>query len=243
MVFSEINKEEFKILEDKMKNGNFYQTTSWAELKGQNGWESYYVAVYEKDKPLGICLLLAKKFLDRYLFYAPRGPIVDYNDDKLLDFFLENIKEFILSKKGFVLKIDPYVEYQQHDKEGNIVDELKNDKFIDKLISLKFRHRGFTVGYTDEAQFRWSYALDIKDKKEEDLYIDMNDRCKRCLKISRKYPLIMKDVTDENITDFKGIMEHTARRQKHYDRSIEYYNNLKKYLGNRVKMVIIYLDK
>jgi lipid II:glycine glycyltransferase (peptidoglycan interpeptide bridge formation enzyme) len=55
--------------------------------------------------------------------------------------------------------------------------------------------------------------------------------------------LVTVDVNDDNIDDFKAIMEHTAVRQNHFDRSKEYYLSLKKNLGDRVKMIIIYLDR
>ncbi len=60
------------------------------------------------------------------------------------------------------------------------------------LKQLGYQHRGFTVGYTDEYQARWSYALNIKDKSMEDLYNDMHTRAKRSIKKYQKYPLEAK---------------------------------------------------
>ena len=189
MEFRELTCEEFKKIEKKQKKYNFYQTVSWANVKKTTGWESYYVGVFDGKKNLGIALLLAKKILNKKMFYIPRGPLLDYDDFSLLEFFFNNLKLFVRSKGGFTIKIDPYILYQEHDRDGNPIGE-SNDKIISQLKSLGFVHRGFTIGYTDEAQFRWSYVLNIKDKKFDDLKKDMNQRCRRCLKMCYKYPLI-----------------------------------------------------
>jgi len=71
----------------------------------------------------------------------------------------------------------------------------------------------------------------------------MDQRCRRCIKKSENYPLEIVEVNDNNIKDFKEIMEHTANRQNHFDRTIEYYQKLKQELGDKSKLLIIYLDK
>ena len=73
MEFRELTCEEFKKIEKKQKKYNFYQTVSWANVKKTTGWESYYVGVFDGKKNLGIALLLAKKILNKKMFYIPRG--------------------------------------------------------------------------------------------------------------------------------------------------------------------------
>ena len=54
----------------------------------------------------------------------------------------------------------------------------------------------------------------------------MDQRCRRCIRKAEKYPLELVSVNNNNIKDFKDIMEHTANRQKHFDRKLEYYKIL-----------------
>ena len=42
-----------------------------------------------------------------------------------------------------------------------------NRQVIDNLIKLGYKHHGFTTGYTDEIQLRWSYYLDINRSIED----------------------------------------------------------------------------
>ena len=98
------------------------------------------------------------------------------------------------------------------------------------------------VIYSNDIQFRWSYCLDI-DKSMDELIEEMDQRCRRCLRKAEEYPLIIEDVTDETIKEFKDIMMSTAIRQKHVDRSIEYYSSLDKKLKDKSRLVIAYLDR
>ena len=243
MEFVELTSEEFSKVCDSFKGNSFYQSISWANIKSNTGWISYYVGVKNKEKIVACSIILGKKlYLNKYLYYAPRGMLLDYNDSDLLKFFVNNLKSFLKKKNGVVFKIDPLVEYQDHDKDGNIIGDKSNKNIVDDLFSLGFKHHGFSVGYTDELQFRWSYGLDITTSMDE-IQKNMDQRCRRCIRKYEKYPLKVMDVNDDNIQDFKGIMEHTASRQNHFDRSIDYYKSLDTEFGDRSKLIIIYLDR
>lgn len=244
MEFVELNKEEFNSVCDRLEGNSFYQSCAWAKIKESTGWIHYFVGVKKESEIIACSLVLGKNIcLNRYMYYAPRGLLLDYNNYEVLEFFTKEIKKFLLNKGGIVLKIDPLISYRHHDNRGNLIsDHFSNQKIVDSLIQLGYKHRGFTIGYSNEAQFRWSYCLDIR-KSDEELFKGMDQRCRRCIRKYEKYPLVMKDVCDDNIYDFKNIMEHTAKRQNHFDRSLEYYSKIKQEFGDRVKMIIIYLDK
>lgn len=244
MKFIELTINEFDKVSNKFTGNSFYQNSKWAKLKEHTNWDSYYVGVKKGNKIVACSLILGKKvFLNKFLYYAPRGMLLDYNDLELLTYFVNEIKKFLIEKNGIIFKIDPLIEYKKHDKLGNyLLDDFSNQTIVDNLINLGFIHHGFTKGYTEEVQFRWSFCLDI-NKSKKAIFNNMNQRCRRCIKKSKKYPLEIVEVTNDNIKDFKDIMEHTANRQNHFDRDIEYYRKLQEELGDKSKLLIIYLDK
>ena len=242
--FIELSKKEFKKIENELPGSSFYQTTNWAELKELTGWNSCCLGIQENNKIIAATLILYKSmFLGKKMFYAPRGYLMDFNDIELLDFFTNELKKYIKNNNGILLKIDPMVEYQHHDKYGDVIDDnfSKNDLYS-YLCDLGYKHRGFTIGYSSELQFRWTFCLNI-DRTKEEILKTMDQRCRRCIRKYEKYPLKTVDVDNNNIDDFKAIMEHTAIRQNHFDRSKEYYLNLLNSFGDRIKMIIIYLDR
>ena len=242
--FVELSKDEFFKVENDLPGNSFYQTTDWANLKKITGWDSCYVGIMDNKKIVAASLLLSKNmFFGKKMFYAPRGYLMDFDDKELLELFSTEIKKYVKKNNGIFVKIDPLVEYKYHDKNGDVIDgDFSNEDLYNLLKKLGYKHKGFTIGYSSELQFRWSYCLDI-NRDKEDIFKEMDQRCRRCIRKYEKYPLKMVDVNEKNIDDFKAIMEHTAIRQNHFDRSKDYYMSLKDNLGDRVKMVIIYLDR
>jgi len=243
MEFKILTEKEFSKIENKFENSTYYQTVAWAKLKKINGWDAHYVGVKNNNKYVACALILSKKILGNFkMFYSPRGLLLDYNDIELLNFFIEKLKIYIKKEKGFLLKIDPCIEYQIRDNDTNVISDNNNGEIVNNLIKLKFKHYGFTKDYTRETQYRWTYYLNV-DKSWDELKINMNKRCKRCINKQEKYPLTLVEVNKENIIDFKKIMEHTSVRQKHFDRSLDYYKKLQEVLEDRIQLNIIYLDK
>ena len=123
---------------------------------------------------------------------------------------------------------------KEKDKQGHIAYQ--------NIIDNNYRHLGFTKGYGTETQFRWSYCLNIENKTIDDIIKKLKTSARGWIRRSQKYPLITKEVKEENLDDFKMVMEHTAERQNHFDRSRNYYQMLQKEFANRCKMLIVYLD-
>lgn len=248
MKFVELTKEEFKNIENTMPGATYYQTTAWANIKKTNGWEAYYVGVKnDKEKIIGASLILARKiFLNKKIFYAPRGVLIDYNNIELLDFFINNIKNFVKERNGFFFKMDPLVEYKHHNSAGDVIDDgFSNEELHKHLLKLGFVHKGFRTGYVDDLQYRWSYAIDIGGKTYDEVFESFSSKGRGHIRKACKYPLIMEDVNDKNIIDFKAITEHTAERHNHFDRTLDYYKSLISNFKdeNRIKVFVLYLDK
>lgn len=244
MEFIELDSKAFDEVCIKFDGNSFYQTSAWALIKNNTGWNYNYVGVKNNDEIVACSLILGRKiYFNHYLYYAPRGVLCDYNDYEVLNFFIDNIKIFLKKKNGILFKIDPLIEYKHHDINGNYInDGFSNQSIIDNLKKLGFKHHGFTIGYSEEAQFRWSYCLNI-DKDYDELLQGMNQRCRRCIRKSSKYPIDIREVNDDNINDFKSIMQDTANRQNHFDRDISYYKLLDSKFNRDSKLVIAYLNR
>lgn len=247
MEFVVLKEDEFKKVQDSFLGNTYLQTVEWAHIKKQNGWEAYYVGVKEDDKLIVASLLLARKvLLGRKIFYASRGLMGDYHDEKVLDFFVNNIKIFVKEHGGFLLKIDPLVELFHHDSNGDKVDDgFDNMSVHEHLVNIGFRHKGFRVGYVDDLQYRWSYAIDIKDKTYDEVFASISSKGRGHIRKAIKYPFVIKEVDKDNLGDFKGITEHTAERHNHFDRTLGYYQSLIDEFKtvDRIRIFVLYLDK
>ena len=162
MKLEKITKEEFKKFADNHPQITFHQTEEWANLKKTNNWIAHYVGLKnENGKIVAGAMILAKTIpiIKKKMFYSPRGFLIDYNDKKLLEEFTKEIKKYIKKEKGIFVKIDPNVEYQEHDNNGKVVENGYNNKQANKnLIDLGYKFFGFNL-MQDTLQPRWMHVI------------------------------------------------------------------------------------
>ena len=106
MKFLVLNDTEYTEFFSSHPLRSFMQTIEWTNLKAKNGWKKHLVGVIENNKIIAATLLLSRQTpIKKNIFYAPRGPLLDYKDTKLLSFFTENIKKYIKRNNGIFLKL------------------------------------------------------------------------------------------------------------------------------------------
>ena len=223
-----LNKEEFKKWADKHEQITFHQTIEWANLKKINGWESYYIGLKDNKKIVAGALILSKTlpFIKKKMFYSPRGFLIDYNDKKLLTEFTEKIKEFAKKEKAIFIKIDPYVEYQEHDNNGNIVENGYNNKqAVENLKNLGYKFFGFNL-MQDTLQPRWIHVIEINGRNEEEVQKDMESKTRQILRKNEKSCITTREIKRDELPIFKEIMEHTGDRRDFIDRPLSYYESM-----------------
>ena len=101
MKFELIDPEEFRRFADKSPYKSFYQTPEIARLREQNGWAPYYFGVKNGSKLVAASLVVAKPtFLGKSTYYAPGGPLLDYEDTALVNFFFKNLFKITYIKRN-----------------------------------------------------------------------------------------------------------------------------------------------
>lgn len=228
MKLVKLNEKEFKKFADKHEQITFHQTKEWADLKTKNGWIPYYVGLEDDKKIIAGAMLLAKVIpgIKKKLFYSPRGLLIDYNNKELLEKFTKELKEFIKKEKGFMLKIDPYVEYVEHDNNGNVVEDGYNNKqALENLKDLGYKHFGFNL-MQDTLQPRWMHVIEINGRSEEEVQKDMESKTRQILRKNEKSCITTHEITKEELPIFKEIMEHTSDRREFIDRPLSYYESM-----------------
>ncbi|MBR2827817.1 MAG: peptidoglycan bridge formation glycyltransferase FemA/FemB family protein [Bacilli bacterium] len=217
--------KEFKEFSDKHPQITFHQTEEWANLKKVNGWNSHFIGLNDNNKIKGAALLLSKKIpiIKKYMFYSPRGFLIDYNNKDLLKEFTKLLKEYIKKEKGIFVKIDPYVEYQERDNDGNIKEDGYNNKVaVENLKECGYKFFGFNL-MQDTLQPRWMHVIEINGKSEEEVQKEMESKTRQILRKNEKSCISTREITKEELPIFKTIMEHTGERRDFIDRPLSYY--------------------
>ena len=232
MKLTVISKEEFKKFADKHPQITFHQTEEWANLKKENGWDAHYIGLKDNNKIIAGALLLSKTLpiIKKKMFYSPRGFLIDYKDKEVLKEFTVQLKDYVKKEKGIFVKIDPYVEYQEHDNNGDIVEDGKNNKeVVDNLKELGYKFFGFNT-MQDTLQPRWMHVIEINGRNDEEVQKDMESKTRQILRKNEKSSIKTREITEEELPLFKSIMEHTGDRRDFIDRPLSYYQAMWKHL-------------
>ena len=230
MNLPELEKDEFINFSKNYPCSLFFQSPYWIEIKKQNHWEGIMIGLKENGKIIAATVLLMKniKGINKKMVYAPRGFLLDYNNLTLLTEFVEKLKIYLKEKKTLFLKINPYVKYQEHDINGNIIENTKNNTLLNKLKELGFTHQGFyiTMDEKKDLEPRWLSVLDLENKEIDDIFKNMRTTTRWSIRNSEKNCLRVMEAGREDLKDFKALMKHTADRREFIDRPLSYYQNI-----------------
>ena len=248
MEFVELTEKEFLKYSLSCPITSFFQQPLWAEVKKDNGWNHFFVGLKDNKKVVAATLLLSKKIkFFKNMFYAPRGFLLDYNNLDILEEFVNKLKDFLKEHDALFLKINPYVDYQEHTVDGDVVDNTQNDLLMNKLKELGFVHNGFYIDQDKKTDLepRWISVLDLSDIDSiDDAYKNMRSSTKWRINNSRKNSLEIIEATESNLFEFKNLMKHTAERREFVDRPLSYYQNMFKVLkkDNLVKVLLVKIN-
>lgn len=228
MKLKKISEKEFKKFADKNLEITFYQTISWAHLKKKNGWVAHYLGLEKDNKIIAGSLILAKTLpiIKKKMFYAPRGFLLDYKDKEVLKEFTKQLKEYAKEEHAIFIKIDPYVEYKEHDNNGNVVEDgLDNSICVENLKSLGYKHFGFNL-MQDTLQPRWMHVIETEDKTLDDVMKGMESKTRQILRKNERSGIHTREISKEELPLFKDIMQHTSDRREFVDRPLSYYESM-----------------
>lgn len=171
---TDINKKEYDKFVANFPSTNFMQTTNWANVK--NFWDNSLVGMYKNGKLVCAASILKRNvFLNKKLFYIPRGFVIDYNDEELLKQFVCKLKTYAKEENAIDIKIDPFVCFNQDN-----IQNIKNNKNIEtkkkfcintdvvvkSLKNLGFKHAGYRKEIDAYTQPRYTMVIPLKDNND-----------------------------------------------------------------------------
>lgn len=248
MSLIELNKDEFIEYSKNYPYSLFFQSPYWIEIKKQNNWEGTIVGIKKNKKIVAATILLMKniKGINKKMVYAPRGFLLDYNNLSLLTEFIDELKKYLKENNALFLKINPYVKYQEHDSNGNIIENTKNEKLIAKLKKLGFTHQGFyiTMDEKKDLEPRWLSVLNLENRTVDEIFKEMRATTRWSIRNSEKNSLKIIECDHENLKEFKSLMKHTADRREFIDRPLSYYQNIYDVLNKEglVKILLVEIN-
>lgn len=236
---------EFNEFASNHENSIFFQSSNWGNLKEGTGWIKSLVGIKEENKIIAASLLLKKKIpvFNKYIFYCPRGFLLDYNNKELIKRYTEEIRNYVKKENGIFFKINPLVLYQERDKNGNIVENgINNKDLVEYLKKLGYKHQGLTITYGKDLEPRWISVLDIKNKTIEEIESSYKATTRWEVRSAYKHGLELISIDENRTNEFKDLMKHTGERRGFIDRPLSYYNKMYKEFKDYIKIMLVELN-
>lgn len=235
MNFELLDPEEFRKFADKSPYKSFYQTPEIAKLRESSGWTPYYFGVRNGDKLVAASLVVAKPtFLGKSTYYAPGGPLLDYEDATLTDFFFKNLRKYAKSHNGYVLHIEPYYELIQRGRHGEVVE----GGFNHYQAQQNLKNAGFTpLPESDEPKY--AFAMDLDGRAPDQIFKDMKANTRNRIRKAEKKGVTIRELGREELNIFKQITESTSNRRNFQDKPLSYYEQMYDLFHERGEVMFI----
>lgn len=222
MKFELISAEDFRAFANSSAYRSFMQTPEIANYRESEGWAVYYFAVVEKDIIVAAALAFAKPtFLGKSSYVIPGGPIMDYENRPLVQFFLKNLKLYAKTHNGYEIRISPYYELIERDRNGLKVEE----GFDHSEILTTIRNCGF-LAVSDASQPKYLFVLDINGRSANELFADFKRNTRNHIRKAERQGVTVRELKRSELSTLKGITESTSKRRNFSDRPLSYYEKM-----------------
>ncbi len=208
----------------------------------KSGWTVSYLGVKNNGEVVAAAMFTSiTRHFGKKEFYAPRGLLLDYNNQELLTFFTENIKKYVKKNNGYQFRIDPYVVNVQRDTFGNIIsggiDNRKVKTYLEKLGYKRVKKENME-------QVGWMYVLDIFGKSEDEVLKNMKPNTRNTIRKTLKNGIEIVELTKEELPMFHKIMVETGKRKGFHVRSLKYFEDMYDlfYPRGEIKYLLTKLD-
>lgn len=216
-----VNPQEHDLFVQNHPLSNLLQSSNWALVK--DNWEHTIVGVYDDDKLVASSMILIKHLpLGLSMIYAPRGPIMDYHNSRLVKFFIQELKKYAKKKHCLFIKIDPCIHINDYRIEDVNDDKYDVDDILENLKKAGAIHQGYAMNIADVIQPRFQANV-YKDEHFED---NLPKHTKRLMKDAIKHHVKVVMAKEERLDEFSAVVALTEERKNVNLRNEAYFKQL-----------------
>ena len=200
---------------------NLLQSASWAKVK--DNWDNERIGFYKNDQLVASASILIKPLpLGMTMLYIPRGPIMDYQNQELLQFVLTSLKKFAKTKKALFIKFDPSLFIVQAQIGEDRKEQQETLDVIQNLQKAGAIWVGRTESLDETIQPRFQANI-YKDNFSEEL---LSNSTRQAIRTARNKGIQVQFGGKELLDDFSALMKKTENRKSIHLRGQDYYQKL-----------------
>jgi peptidoglycan pentaglycine glycine transferase (the first glycine) len=200
------------------------QTWAWGQVKNRFGWEPFHLLWRcDSGEVCAAALLLQRKLsLGRFalplsVMYIPRGPVLDWSDQALVNTVLDDMGGFARQNGAIFLKIDPDLPVGC----GIPGEEGAEDHPVGVSVQDQLKDRGWIFS-DEQIQFRNTVEVDLTED-EDALLMRMKSKTRYNIRLAERRGVTVRPGGVEDIDLLYQMYAHTAVRDDFLIRGKAYY--------------------
>ncbi len=227
MELRRLSEEEFNNFTYSYPLANYAQTINYANFMMHYNYRYELLGLIHNDKILGASLILIKKIKGYKYGYAPKGFLLDYNNESLLKEFTTKIIEYYKDDDIAFIKINPEVPLANIDVISFIPTYNKNKKIQSSLEKLGYKKLKDNLNF--ESLFpRFNAFINLDEFNIKNISKNTRNNINR----TRKMGLVFSDGSYEDL-EYYNIFKNT--KDDYYK---DFYNNF----SESSKIYIVKMD-
>lgn len=230
--------EDFDQFVSQHPQANLLQSSSWAIVK--DNWRSERLVVLNQNKEiLAAALILIRPLpLGLSMLYLPRGPIMDYQDQKLVTYVMKALKERAKKHRAVFAKFDPSLFLSKKLPDGTVEQDSQTQAAIKHLETAGATWVGPSEELEETIQPRVHANIYKKYFSEESL----TKRTRQNIRTARNKGIQIVFGGEELLDDFSTLMKQTEDRKNISLRGKDYYQKLLSIYGDDCFITMAWMD-
>ncbi|WP_210126142.1 aminoacyltransferase [Staphylococcus sp. GDY8P85P] len=242
MIFTKLSIEEFNTFVDHHFS-HYTQVNDLYIYRKDRHLGAHLVGVKENNTVIAACLLTdARIFKVFKYFYTHRGPVMDYTNLALVEFFFRKLTHYVRMRRGVFILVDPYVLENIRSADGEIIEHFNNKQWFKVMHKLGYQHQGFTTGYSSMSQIRWHSILDLKDKSEQQLLKDMSYQTRRNIMKTIEMGVQIKTLSIKETSRFYRLFHMAEEKHGFHFQEEPYFKQMLEIYGDKACIKLAYID-
>lgn len=235
-MIKELTNEEFYNFCLNFKEKSIYQTPEYAFVMNKQGFDSILLGMINSDNDIvaASLILIEKRYGFKYA-YAPRGFLLDYDNEATLKSFTTLIKKYLGKLDIIAIKICPMIYKNILDSKNNVIKINNNfENNFKNLRKLEYYHLGFNNSF-EALKPRFIASIPL-DKNYKDIFNDLSKPLKTKIRGAERKGIV---IHKGNITNLEYLYLQTKKK---YPRDLKYFEDTYEFFDKK-KMAEFYYAK
>ncbi len=219
----------------QLPNAHFLQTTEWAQVKANYGWQPMPFVWYEGDDVVAAAMILKRALPVRgfsarlSVLYAPKGPLMDWENESLRERVLGDLQVFAKKQGAIFLKLDPDVVLgtgipYEEEIASSQEHAPRNDRSVGEIWQESLSQRGWRYS-VDQIQFRNTVLVDLTEP-EDDILMRMKSKTRYNIRLAGRKGVVVRVGTPDDWEMLYKMYAETSVRDGFAIRDKNYYKTV-----------------